>query len=278
MEGFKKILRPVFIDPVLKSTFEREIVRPITHPELYDDELVPVIRLHLLYGQPGSGMKDAIAVLLEKHKIPFHEMIMNDDQTFVLEQFNKIKRIETPCPVLVVCGVPRFYFRDFNHLKQLGNFLFIIVISNDIPEDDTPFYRQFKSRILMGTPGGEYFIQLMKYYFEKYNAWKGQRIVNLSEEDYEQIATRCCAYCLPKDMKSFARRAFRGVLDGEVKEITREYLDSLMFNPFSNDVDAPCIIDISRKGIQDKYEPTYHGRTQLMERKRPRGGGDQSDV
>jgi hypothetical protein len=118
----------------------------------------------------------------------------------------------------------------------------------------------------METPGAQFFADSLKYYVKEYNGWKKLENDKLTDEDYEQIAIRCCPYCLPKDIRTFIRRAFRGAKG----EITREYLDSLMFQPFHDTVDAPCIVDINRKPLQEKYNPDYHGRPSSMQRKRPR--------
>jgi hypothetical protein len=262
---------PIFVPDSLRTWFENDIINPIKNPKQYHEDLRPVRRLHLLYGQPGSGMKEALGSLLLQYTIKFTEMILNDDKEFVLDQFQKIKQTEKEQLMLIVTGTPMFYDRDFNHLKQL-RYLFIIVIGEEIPDYQSPFYRQFKSRVLMETPGVDFFVASMKYYMNEYVKWKGDsNLVKLTDDDYEQIAIRCCAYCLPKDIRTFIRRLFRSQ-----EEITREHVDSLMFQPFHDTVDAPCIVNINRKPLQEKYHPDYHGRPSSVERKRPRS--NESDV
>lgn len=266
------MIEPVFIDPVLEATFSREILRPIQQPSLYHVDLLPPERLHLLYGQKGSGMKQALGTLLQRNGIDFKELILNDDRPFVEEQFKELKKGPQDM-LLVIQGTPKYYDRDFLHLKQLS-FVFIICICNDIPDDGDPFFQQFKSRILMGVPGADFYLESLKYHFNKWAEWK-QGKITLTEDDYQHLSTICCAYCTPKDIKSFCRRVFRTLLDQNNKmEITRELLDSLMYQPFHGSVDAPCIVNLDRSVLQEKYKPTYHGRS--IERKRPRA--DEPDV
>lgn len=267
---------PIFVPSSLRDWFETHIVHPMKNPHLYNEELVPVRRLHLLYGQPGSGIKEALGYLLSEYKVSdFTEIILNDDKEFVLEQFQKVKQTDKEHLMLIINGTPKFYDRDFNHLKQL-RYLFIIVIGDEIPDDQLPFYAQIKTRVLMETPGVEFFADSLKYYMNEYMTWKkNPKLVTLTDEDYEQIAIRCCAYCLPKDIRTFVRRLFRDKVL-EQGEITREYVDSLMFQPFHDTVDAPCIININRKQLQDRYDPNYHGRPTSIQRKRPRS--DEPDV
>jgi hypothetical protein len=265
-------MEPVFVDPVLEATFNREILRPIREPSLYHPTLLPPERLHLLYGQKKSGMKQALGCLLQRNGIQFKELILNDDRPFVEEQFKELKKGPQEM-MLVIHGTPKYYDRDFWHLKQLS-FVFIVCISEDIPDEGDPFIQQFKSRILMGLPGVDFYLESLKYYFGKYVEWKKEPVVSLKDEDYQHLATVCCAYCTPSDVKKFCRRVFRTLLDVPKKEITRELLDSLMYQPFHDTVDAPCIINMNRSILQEKYKPTHHGRS--VERKRPRS--NESDV
>ena len=79
----------VFIDKRTRRVFERQIVRAYTQPSLFHPEILPMKRLFLFYGQPGSGLDDAIFSLLNEYNLQYTELNVTRNPIPLKEQFEQ---------------------------------------------------------------------------------------------------------------------------------------------------------------------------------------------
>ena len=70
-----------YVDSRVRRIFERQIARALMRPNLFHPELVPMRRLFLFYGQPGSGLDDAIYSLLKEFDVKYDEFTATRDPT-----------------------------------------------------------------------------------------------------------------------------------------------------------------------------------------------------
>lgn len=260
IKGLKK--KPVFVDQRFKQIFEQEIVKPLENPGLWDQELIPIKRLFLLYGQKGNSMESGLYSLIEKHGIQSRDFKITDNKADVIQMFlDESKEQQTQLLVIRKGHLLQWYralFTITDHLKELGTSLFIIVISEDIPKDDEPFWVQFKHRIPYGVPPTSFHHKLLSWYFKK---WEQHWPYSKVDVDLDWLS-KTCDYCTQSDVKKFTRKIFRLLNTnyqlGTNLDITRELLEDpnneLMY-PSLGIPGLLCITQIDSMSIQSKYDP-----------------------
>ena len=165
-----ELKKPIFVDSKLNYLFERQIARPIKTPSIYGNEKIN--RLFLLYGQKGSGMEEAVIQLCEDHKVDFKDIKITKDAKEMSLLFESLKQRTDFVPLLIIrkghlLQYHQSLFLITYNLKQLKFPGIILVISEDIPNNDTPFWEQFKNRIPMKLPTKSHYKQLLEYYFKR---------------------------------------------------------------------------------------------------------------
>jgi len=225
-------MRPIFIDSRIRRVFERQIVRAYESPTLFHPELLPMKRLFLFYGQPGSGLEDAIHALLTEYKVMYDEINVGRNPTPVKEALQVVKN--PPVPVLWIRNGHLLQYHRELFLQTLDlaettitSHLFIIVTGEEIPDEAHPFYQQFDARVPMGLPKKDHFRALMEYYFTAWQAhWKHSKML-LGADDLDWLSI-CCDYCTPGDVEKFVHKVFSHVADQFPEQridITRELLE-----------------------------------------------------
>ena len=288
----KNNLLPIFIPDNVKHWFEREIVRFIKQPELWNDELVCFKRLFLLMGQSGTQMDAVLAMLygnylqdfLEKGvRVQFLRIKDESSYTAFFDEHYVTTEIENPNKsILIIDRVELLlqYHQDalkfkINHLKRL-NFLFIICITNEFPNDQYKFWDQFKDRIPMRLPGLDFYKRLLQYRFNQWSThWKYSK-VQLSDKDYDQLSMYC-AYCTPKDVIQFTETIFRKIIVSYPEDnldITLNTIENkdlgFLFTPFFNDDTTYCIINKDKSREQHRFDPALAGDSEINNNSRKR--------
>ena len=253
MEELKK---PIFIDSKLRRIFDRQIVRAIKSPSIWGNEKID--RLFLLYGQRGSGMEEAVLQLCEEHSLDFKNITITKDGKEMFDLFQEVQKRDTFIPFFIIKkGHLLQYHRDialisFN-LKKLKNLGIILVISEDIPgSNESPFWDQFEIKIPMKLPNKQHYAQLLEYYFKRSTS-VAVKNVNLK---YNDLAISC-DYATPRDVKLFARRVIRSVIERypeEQVEINDEMIKQFMFASLGVK-ELLCITNTDGHAIQSKYDP-----------------------
>lgn len=253
-----ELKKPIYIDSRLRRLFERQIARPLQNPKLWGNEMIN--RLFLLYGQKGSGMEEAILQLILDNKIDFKDVKVTKDAKEMAEIFNNLKTNQNFVPLLVIRkGHLLQYHRDIfliaHHLKRLTFAGIIIVISEDVPDNENPFWEQFKSRIPMKLPNKDHYRLLLEYYFKRWEQ-SGSPAVTKIDLDFNQLAV-CCDYATPSDVKHFVRRIIDHVIEKypeERFEITNESIRDFMFASLGVK-ELLCITNKDGHALQAKYDP-----------------------
>lgn len=254
---------PIFIPDNVKRWFEREVIRFLKEPTLWNNELVPPRRLFLMLGQKGTQM-DLVILLLSKG-ITVEYLTINDSEDYS-KFFEEDEKKEFKNHILVIDKVNLLFEYHanlgvkINHLKRL-KYQFIICITTEYPNDQYKFWQQFKDRVPMKLPGPEFIKTLLKYRFTKWaNHWKYSS-VKLTEENYNDLVTYC-AYCTSKDINDFTERIFRKIIDEYPTnnlDITMEFIENkynqFLFTPFRNDDTTYCIVNEDKRIIQHRFDP-----------------------
>jgi hypothetical protein len=253
-----------FVDPKIRRVFERQIVRYLKEPQLWNPKLIKPERLYLIYGQ--SGMKDCVDQLMREHQMEFWVLDVSKNIKEVEAQLIKMKELKE-IPVLLILNaellaIHHSLFLDTHNLKQFQNVKFFIAITTEIPNQQYAFWDQFKVRIPMGIPNDRtYYVSALKYYFGEWaRHWPFSKVL-LNEEDYDKLAD-ACDFCTLKDVKKFTRRCFKYVMDvypEENVDITLKMLENpnnfLMFASMGVS-DVMCIVPHDAYDAQRKYDST----------------------
>ena len=253
-----------FVDPRIRRVFERQIVRNLKQPELWNPKLIQPDRLYLIYGQ--SGMKECVDQLMREYEMEFWVLDVSKDVKEVEAQLVKMKQVKE-IPILIILNaellaVHHSLFLDTHNLKQFKNIKFFIAISTEIPNQQYAFWDQFKIRLSMGIPNDcTYYVSALKYYFGEWaKHWKYSNVL-LNEEDYDKLAD-ACDFCTLKDVKKFAKRCFKYVMDA-YPEVNVDISLGLLENPNNFLMFASmgvsgimCIVQHDAYDAQRKYDPT----------------------
>lgn len=281
-------MKPIWVPSELTHLFERIILRHKHTPELWDAEVCPVPRVHLLFGQSGSGMLDAVTELCRLHSITF---LTIEGSGFVDQckgQMSKAMSYHID-PKQFWCGTEPMpekkpnldlliinkaemlarhqeLFESTLNLTQVLRFPFIIVISTEVPvPDQHPFWQQFEevNWILMSLPTKDFFRSLLQYYLNEWEThWMQQanciEPVHLTEECWNQLVD-ACGYCTPEDARTFIHKVTRYILESTEPNIciTWELLTNrnlkFLYNPTGID-GVLCIVNRDTQHIQSYYE------------------------
>jgi hypothetical protein len=259
-----------FIDPKIQRVFERQIARFIKQPNLWNPELILPDRLYLIYGQ--SGMKECVFDLIKEHQIPCWIFDVTKDTKDVQRQIDLIKA-EKHIPIVIILNaellaVHHSLFLDTHYLKkQFQNVNFFIGISKDIPNQQYPFWDQFRIRIPMSTPTDKsYYKNALKFYFGEWaKHWTYSKVL-LSEEDYDKLAN-ACDFCTLKHVKQFVKRCFTFVLDAYPEKMIDINLE-LLENPNNFLMYASlgipgvmCVCPEDAFELQRKFDPSVSRET-----------------
>jgi hypothetical protein len=235
--------KPVWVDPELRTWFERNLVRYLKTPQLWDPDLAPIKRLVLVFGQPGCGMEAALQELITEHNVSAMEIFADGDAHVTKQELLSAQKTDRREDLLIIRKGHFFTYHQalfsLTHRLRitLGHFPFIIVISEEAPNvHKSAFWAQFtNSMIMVNVPPKEYNKRLLQYYFRRWQQHWGDRggRIMLDEDDYDWLAVSC-DYCLPRDIKLFVRRVFYHIIGrfpNETFDITRAVLeDQFMYN------------------------------------------------
>lgn len=263
MESKKK---PVYVDPRLQRLFERHIHRFITSPQLWGTG-THVDRIFLLYGQKGSGMVEAVSELINRFNIVFTSITVTRDPV-------AMERAWVVPPTTDGGFLPLFVINDAHLLalhrgtmtlvthqlkRLLGHFGFILAISEDVPDDEHPFWRQFKVRIPMSLPKKDDYAKLIEWHFDRWVAHSGSEVAKGNHSiDYNELAN-CCDYTTPADVRRFVRRVINHCIDQYPENhivLTTDYIKEHFMFPLVRSRDLLCISDKDGLAIQNRYDPT----------------------
>ncbi len=252
--------KPIFIDPKLRSTFERLISRPASHPEIWGDQ--PINRLFLLFGQKGTCMDEALVQLTMDYNVPFVGLRITKDAKEMSDTFKELIDPQRPfIPLLIIRKGhllkyhTSLFLTTFN-LKKIPNIGFIFVISEEVP-DESVFWEQFKIRIPMGLPKKNHYKELLSYYFNHWASSKSPAVGPI-DLDYEELAISC-DYATPNDVKRFVRSVISYVIDQYPDNKVIIDMD-LLKNGFMfaslGVKELLCITNKDGHALQLKFDPT----------------------
>jgi hypothetical protein len=267
-----EIKKPIFVDPRLRRIYERQIYRPMMQPDLWNGQKMQ--RLFLLYGQKGSGMEDAILQLLKEHPpSSFSAIRVTKDAAEMKEVFGALKKETKFIPLLIIrkahlLKYHREIFLITHDLKLLQNVGFIIAISEDVPDEEHPFWEQFQpgARIPNGLPNKDFYKQLIDWYVQDWEKSGSPAAVQKGSPggslfaplDTSELAI-CCAYTTQSDVKRFIRRIIGHIIDLYPEErplITMDTLRDLGFlYPFAGSTSVLSISPNDGHMIQMRYDP-----------------------
>lgn len=254
-----------FVDSRVRTVFERQIARALMRPNLFHPELLPMKRLFLFYGQPGSGLEDAIHSLLQEYDLKFETLTVTRDPAPIREAFQLAGDDKAPkVPVLWirkghVLQYHRELFLQTLELNQsVKRNLFVIVTGEEIPDNEHPFYEQFDVVTPTGLPNQEYCQKLLTHYFTEWKSFWKHSEMRLSPEDIQELALYC-DFCTPRDIERFAQKVFRRVQEAYPEDkidITLEYLQDKN-NRFLTESSSGIlhITDRDSHAIQLKFDP-----------------------
>lgn len=253
-----ELKKPIFIDSRLRRLYERQIARPLKTPEIWGNEGFE--RLFLLYGQKGTNMEEAILQLTLENDIGFKDVTITKDAKEMTEIFEKLKNNNLFIPLLIIRkGHLLQYHRDIflisYHLKRLPSLGMIVVISENIPDSENPFWEQFRMRIPMKLPKKEYYKELLIYYFKRWEQSKSPAVTKINL-DFDNLAISC-DYATPSDVKHFVRRIIRHIIEKypeERPEIDDDFVKQFMYASLGVK-ELLCITDKDGHLIQSKYDP-----------------------
>lgn len=255
-----------FVDPKIRRIFERQIVRYLNEPQLWNTNLVAPERLYLIYGQKGSGMKECLDQLLKENQMEFWVLDISKDVKEVQAQLDKMKTIKE-IPILIIfnaelLAVHHSLFLETHNLKQFRNVKFFIALSTESPNQQYAFWDQFKVRLVMGIPTDPiYYRNALKYYFGEWEKhWKYSKVL-LTEEDYDKL-TDACDFCTLKAVKKFTSRCFKYIIDmypDQNVDITLDLLEKptnyIMFDSMGVS-GVMSIVPYDAYDAQRKYDPS----------------------
>lgn len=274
------MIAPTWLDPKIHRFVDRHIIRAGKQPQLWHPDLLPINRLFYFYGQPSSGLEEATVQYLQSLKIEFAEITVSRDAK-VLEQ-ELSRQFNPPMPILVLRnGHMLKYHRDLFlktlYLKDLTSYLFIIVLGNEIPDEEHPFYEQFDKLMVSGLPTRDFCEELIRFYFKSWSQHWKHSSVNLGDEDYRFLAISC-DFCTPGDIEKFVQRVFTHVVDRYPEDNVDVNLSLCQefMHPLNHQTGVYCITDREARKAQAKYDPDTIGSTEAPteiekpERKRSR--------
>ncbi len=254
-----------FIDSRIRTVFERQIARALMRPNLFDPELLPIKRLFLFYGQPGSGLEDAMQSLLDEYDLKHDVISVSRNPQPIrtgldLAQDNAAPKV----PILwirqghVLQYHRELYLQTLELDATVKRNLFVIVTGEEIPDMEHPFYEQFDAIVPTGLPNQEYCQKMLKYYFSKWKAFWKHSQTSLTDEQIEELAMYC-DFCTPRDIERFVQKIFQSVQQAypeDKVDITSEYvLDRNNRFVFDSGHGILRITDRDAQAIQLKFDP-----------------------
>jgi hypothetical protein len=256
-----------FIDSRVRRIFERQIARALMRPNLFHPELLPMHRLFCFYGQPGSGLDDAVHSLLKEYDIQFDEFTATRDPAPIRRAFELAAREDVPkVPVLwirkghVLQYHRELFLQSLELAETVKRNLFVIVTGEEIPDREHPFYEQFEVVQATGLPNQQYHRKLMQFYFDEWKAYWTQSEMKLTDDDLDWLAVSC-DFCTPLDVELFVQKVFRHVQEAypeQKVDITRELLEDknnrFMYESLGV-AGIYCITDRDAQALQLKYDP-----------------------
>jgi len=247
---------PIFVPDNLRLILEKEIVRGIKQPELWDDNILPSNNLLLICGQKGTQMLKAVMHVLKEHNIFFYEKYFSPTEK--MPEYHKMLIAD------VVILNNAHLLQNYPKLWDVSGCSshFVICISHEIYHEEHPFYKQFENnKIVMDLPTPQFCKQLLQYYFNGWSKhWKYSQML-LNDEDFEWLANFACAYCTGKDIKRFYEKVCRKVLQlhPEVRlDITLDLLQNInnlfLFQPFNGNKDIYCLVNDDKQKYQSMFD------------------------
>lgn len=271
---------PVFVDSRVRKTFELEIVRAFNEPNLWHPILYPMKRLFLFYGQSGLHIGDAIVEMSKEHQLSLCDLTVSHTNIEKMKWEIVERQEEKPFHILLIRrGELLKCLREAYSLINIEWALFIIVVSDQRPDDDHPFFQQFERQIASNVPSKDFHRTLLDFYL---NGWKQHwthSTVELSDEDVDQIAN-CCDFCTPKDVEEFCQRVFAYVVEkypAERVTIDKDLLEQFMFES-QGVAGIKCIVNRNTRVDQMKMDPLATDDVPTMQDNAPRKKRAKTDV
>lgn len=255
---------PIWTPPNLETYFAKIFAG---NPLQWNNAIFPKPQLHLLFGQRGSAMEEAVEQLVCRHKLSTREVRCTP---FIDETKSEFEReITNPGPgvdLLVICN--GHLLPQMNHLayltldlqQKLSNLArFILVISEEAPPMQRHlFWDQFDgpNRVLMSTPNFDTLLQMHKFYFE---GWKTHWLhgkVELDDEAYENLVD-ASGFCTIKDVHDFCQRVFRYCVEHFPEEqvtITWDWLEKHHIHSEPGMAGTLCITNRDPQHAQSRLE------------------------
>lgn len=268
---------PVYICPAVEYVVEKQIVRVLNEPGLWNKQLCPPNRLFLIYGQPGTQMLKSLNKLIDA---TVWKVTRNTED--VKKELLSLQKTEyKEGSILIIDKVHLLFLQPYlfsaTCMMKSWNFSFIIGISEDpldSKEEQHPFWAQFKVKVCNSLPNTSFYKELLQFYFNGWkNHWEYSTTV-LTDEDYTFLAN-CCAFCTPRHVKYFCWNVFSHIRNAYPDEkidlnirLLKDVNNLLLFKPFSASAEDYCIINEDASEKQRLYDPTL--RTLAISFKRAR--------
>ena len=255
---------PVWVPPDLETRFAKIFAG---NPLLWNEVIFPQPKLHLLFGQNGSGMEEAVEVLVRRHNLNTREVrcsALIEETKFEFER--EITNPGVGVDLLIICN--GHFLPQMNHLAYLtldlqgklsGLARFVLIISEEAPPlRDHLFWDQFDgpNRILMSTPNFDTLLQMHKFYFE---GWKSHWLhgkVELDDDAYENLVD-ASGFCTIKDVHDFCQRVFRHCVEHYPEEqitITWDWLEKHFVHAQPGMAGTLCITNRDPQHAQSHLE------------------------
>lgn len=258
-----------WICPDVKQVFDRVIDRYAREPQLWHDQFAPVPRLFLVYGQKGSDLNFNVDEIAEQYDYNMRSLWCSENIKEMEKDWANMKKSKKHHLLLIKDAhlLPfhnSLFHESFDLQQTFYQFQMIVVVSEDVPKPDHPFWNQFakEQTILYSLPTRDFRLQYIENFLQQWNEWWTHSNLNMSTEDM-QVVAEAANFSTLHDINVFLQRVTRYVtlrFPEECVDITLQLMQDRFMNRSVTVDGSWSITDVDLAQQRSRYN-TYVGKS-----------------